>query len=54
MKNSIKRGIAIMCATVICCGLTEGISLKTADTDIVRAAETDLLTRNSHIDMNRR
>ena len=52
MKNSIKRGIAIMCATVICCGLTEGISLKTADTDIVRAAETDLLTRNSHIDMN--
>ena len=52
MNNSIKRGIAIMCAAVLCCGLAEGVSLKPADTAIVRAAETALSTRNSHIDMN--
>jgi hypothetical protein len=52
MKNSIKRAIAVMCAAVICCGLTEVVSLKTSDTAIVHAAETELSTRNSHIDIN--
>ena len=52
MKNSIKRSLAIMCAAVISCGLTESISLKTTDKVVVHAAAHELLTRNSHIGMN--
>ena len=47
-KNRI---LAVVCAAVICCGMTGTLPAQITETSRVLAAETALSTRNSHIDL---